>query len=131
MPEQQQTVVDLGRLVKGKYPEYADMDDAEVGRRVKAKYPEYSDFVDIESPKQAQGQAQPPVPPSFLQRIGSYLPSWHTALTTGGALAGGAIGGIGGTIAGTPISGIPGAALGGSAGASIGESIYQLGQHLA
>ena len=42
-----QTVADLGVLVKRKYPEYADLDDAEVGRRVKAKYPEYADFTDI------------------------------------------------------------------------------------
>src|SRR5262245_12412343 len=79
-----------------------------------------------------ESQTQPPVPPSpsFLQSLTSYLPSWHTALTTGGALAGGTLGGIGSTILGTPIAGIPGAALGGAAGASIGESAYQLGQHL-
>src|SRR5689334_4798771 len=45
MPE---TIVDLGRKVKAKHPEYADMADEEVGRRVKAKYPQqYGDFTDV------------------------------------------------------------------------------------
>ncbi len=39
------TVTDLGRLVKAKFPEYSDMDDAELGRRVQRKYPAYRDFV--------------------------------------------------------------------------------------
>src|SRR5580704_4277673 len=47
MPEQQ-TIEDLGRLVKEKYGNaYGSMPDAEVGARVKAKYPQYSQFADI------------------------------------------------------------------------------------
>lgn len=43
-----QTVLDLGRMVKSKYPDYADMSDLEVGRSVKAKYPnDYGDFSDV------------------------------------------------------------------------------------
>ena len=43
-----QTIMDLGRKVKAKYPgQYDDMDDGEVGRRVKSKYPgAYDDFSD-------------------------------------------------------------------------------------
>src|SRR5215831_4427225 len=48
MPE---TVVDLGKRVKAKYPgQYDDLDDADLGRRVKAKYPgAYDDFTDVVS----------------------------------------------------------------------------------
>jgi len=45
MPEQ--TVEDLGKLVKKKYPAYASMSDAEVGQKVKAKYPQYGAFKDM------------------------------------------------------------------------------------
>lgn len=49
MPDQQ-TVEDLGKLVKSKYPgSYDSMADAEVGQKVKAKYPEYSQFADMPS----------------------------------------------------------------------------------
>jgi hypothetical protein len=42
------TVVDLGALVKRKYPEYEDMTDLEVGQKVKALHPaDYSDFQDL------------------------------------------------------------------------------------
>lgn len=46
-----QTIVDLGKLVKQKYPgAYDDLPDDEVGRKVKAKYPgAYDDFVDSQS----------------------------------------------------------------------------------
>jgi len=40
----EQTIEDLGKLVKAKYPQYAALPDAEVGRKVKAKYPQYSQF---------------------------------------------------------------------------------------
>jgi hypothetical protein len=45
MPE---TIVDLGKKVKAKYPgTYDDLDDAEVGRKVKTKFPgDYEDFTD-------------------------------------------------------------------------------------
>lgn len=41
------TVVDLGKKVKAKYPEYQSMSDLEIGRKVKAKYPEYQSFEDV------------------------------------------------------------------------------------
>jgi len=59
-----QTIIDLGRKVKAKYPTYADMDDAELGRRMKAKYPEYADFADV---------APQPASKSIFQRIGDAL----------------------------------------------------------
>lgn len=44
----QQTVEDLGKKVKVKYPgSYDDIPDAELGARVKTKHPEYSDFADM------------------------------------------------------------------------------------
>src|SRR5262245_24448006 len=61
---------------------------------------------------QAAGQQQPQ--PTWLQKVEGYLPGWRTALRTGGAAAGGAIGFGGGTILGTPVGGVPGAALGGA-----------------
>jgi hypothetical protein len=46
------TIVDLGKLVKAKYPQYNDLSDYEVGKRVKAKYPtQYADFVDAPDPE--------------------------------------------------------------------------------
>ena len=43
----QQTVEDLGKLVKKKYPDaYGQLSDIEVGQKVKAKYPQYSQFAD-------------------------------------------------------------------------------------
>lgn len=46
MPE---TIIDLGRKVKAKYPgEYDDLSDDDVGRKVKAKFPgAYDDFSDV------------------------------------------------------------------------------------
>lgn len=41
------TVEELGRRLKAKFPDYADLSDAEAGRLVKAKYPgQYDDFTD-------------------------------------------------------------------------------------
>lgn len=62
----QQTVTDLGQLVKTKYPgQYDDLDNADLGRRVKAKYPgAYDDFGDV-----TQVPAQS-VSPSWSQRLG-------------------------------------------------------------
>jgi len=47
-----ETIVDLGKRVKAKYPgQYDDLEDADVGRRVKAKYPgAYDDFTDVDQP---------------------------------------------------------------------------------
>lgn len=46
MPE---TIIDLGKKVKAKYPgEYDDLTDEQVGAKVKAKYPmDYADFEDV------------------------------------------------------------------------------------
>jgi hypothetical protein len=42
------TIIDLGRMVKEKYPQYAQMSDVEVGRLTKSKYPSaYGHFVDM------------------------------------------------------------------------------------
>lgn len=48
MPE---TIIDLGRKVKAKYPgQYDDLSDDEVGRKVKSKFPgQYDDFTDVGS----------------------------------------------------------------------------------
>jgi hypothetical protein len=44
-----QTINDLGRLVKSKYPgQYDDLNDDELGRKIKAKFPgSYDDFSDV------------------------------------------------------------------------------------
>lgn len=56
MPE---SVIDLGRKVKAKYPDYADMSDADLGRRVKAKYPgDYDDFDDVDD--EQESSTKPP-----------------------------------------------------------------------
>ena len=71
------TIIDLGKKVKAKYPQYADMSDEEVGRKVKAKYPEaYADFADI---------------PSFQQ------PLQPMTTPTSGAAGGASSGGPGGS----------------------------------
>lgn len=46
------TIIDLGRLVKAKYPgQYEDLTDYEVGQKVKTKFPtQYNDFVDAPEP---------------------------------------------------------------------------------
>ena len=65
----EQTILDLGRMVKAKHADYADLDDEEVGRRVKAKFPQdYADFADIPSKPDIPGYGQPaysnpPAPP--------------------------------------------------------------------
>lgn len=48
--EEIQTIEDLGRLVKAKYPHYRSMSDAEAGRAIRDKFaPDYDDFVDKEA----------------------------------------------------------------------------------
>lgn len=65
MPE---TIIDLGRKVKSKHPEYADMSDADVGAKVKAKYPqEYSDFADVAASRGASGSWEAPKPDAWQQ----------------------------------------------------------------
>lgn len=41
------TVADLGKLVKQKYPQYGEMEDAALGRLVKTKFPQYRNFDDM------------------------------------------------------------------------------------
>lgn len=55
------TVIDLGKKVKAKYPQYANLSDEEVGRKVKAKYPDaYGSFADVPSfPKPLQPMTTP------------------------------------------------------------------------
>lgn len=58
-----QTILDLGRIVKQKHPEYGDLADDEVGRKVKGKFPgAYDDFMDAPQLPQAPLPAglQPP-----------------------------------------------------------------------
>lgn len=59
------TIIDLGKKVKAKYPgQYDDLPDAEVGRRVKAKFPgQYDDFADVQAPP-LPGR---PLPPELQQ----------------------------------------------------------------
>jgi len=55
-----QTVLDLGQMVKSKYPgQYDDLSDLDLGRKVKAKYPEYSDFEDNDPGGQMPGVSDP------------------------------------------------------------------------
>jgi hypothetical protein len=61
-----QTVEDLGKLVKSKYPQYGQMPDAEVGAKVKAKYPQYSSFMDM--PAGSEKTGLPGVPPTRLPK---------------------------------------------------------------
>ncbi len=54
MPEQ--TVEDLGKLAKKKYPDdYKDLSDLELGQKIKAKFPkDYADFQDISFARKAE-----------------------------------------------------------------------------
>jgi hypothetical protein len=76
MPDQQLTVVDLGKAVKQKYAgAYDDLDDADLGRRVQAKFPgAYDDYAPVAAPQPVQG-AQPVQPyaaqPSSVQAGGA------------------------------------------------------------
>lgn len=70
MPE---TIIDLGKKVKSKYPgQYDDLSDDEVGRRVKAKYPDaYGDFVDIPAKPAEPAPAKVTTIGDILSRFGS------------------------------------------------------------
>jgi hypothetical protein len=47
--DKKQTVEDLGRLLKEKYPHYRSMSDKEAGRHIRKKFaPAYDDFEDTE-----------------------------------------------------------------------------------
>jgi soluble lytic murein transglycosylase-like protein len=77
--EQVQTVEDLGKLVKKKYPDYNHLSDVEVGRKVRAKYPDYKNFIDL--PDQyfknramtVQAEKNAPPVPSFNQFVEKYV----------------------------------------------------------
>lgn len=49
------TIEELGQKVKAKYPEYAQMDDADIGKRVATKYPEYQAQIDVDKPQGVLG----------------------------------------------------------------------------
>ena len=63
-----QTVEDLGKLVKTKYPGvYDSLNDADLGSKTKAKYPEaYGHFTDIQTKSSEQ-------PQSTLGKVGNFL----------------------------------------------------------
>ena len=64
------TVADLGKKVKAKYPEYANLPDEEVGRKVKAKYPgAYDGFTDL------PGKPAAPPPQVPIEGGGGALPT--------------------------------------------------------
>jgi hypothetical protein len=47
--KKKQTVEDLGRLLKKKYPHYQSMSDKEAGQHIRKKFsPDYDDFEDTE-----------------------------------------------------------------------------------
>ena len=98
----QQTVVDLGRMIKQQYPEYRKLDDAVLGKMVRDKYPEqYKQYVDAPTAKPSV------VPPSY--------PGWKPQELTRkdvNAIGADALPMVGGGL-GAMIGGIPGAAMGG------------------
>jgi hypothetical protein len=90
--EPRKTIVDLGKMVKTKYPGvYDDMPDAELGKKIKAKYPQYGDFADVaetpsippvETPTEPTvpfGSAQPSASPSQSSDGVSLAPSFTMA----------------------------------------------------
>ncbi|RLE37885.1 hypothetical protein DRJ17_05540 [Candidatus Woesearchaeota archaeon] len=57
MTEQKITIEELGRRVKGKYPEYQNYSDVEIGQRMLNKYPVYKKYI-IETEK-PEGRIEP------------------------------------------------------------------------
>lgn len=43
----------FGQQIKAKYPQYADIPDAELGQKMLAKYPQYGDLVKTDAPSEA------------------------------------------------------------------------------
>ena len=139
------TIEELGRLTKAKYPEYADMKDADVGRRVKAKFPnDYADFTgnDPGFLQQAalaqQGMAEPqeaapPKEPGFLQQAA------HAGLMATPTILAGLVGGGAAALAAplaaptlgvAPVAaGTAGAALGGHLGQNIVDAVQTARGH--
>ncbi len=128
-----QTVEDLGKAVKAKYPgQYDTVPDAELGARTKMKYPgSYDQFVDL-------GTSNPKVPISVTANPVSSLVNRQTKLgsdprgisindvladitpllRTGASASVGAITGAGGSLIGLP-------GLGGAAGFSITDELLR------
>ena len=93
MPE---TVIDLGKRVKAKYPgQYDDLADEELGRKVKAKYPaDYADFTDVSSQfsdtvKGSSTTAKPPSP--LLERAKGFAGSFGVPTSAADAPSPGAM----------------------------------------
>lgn len=88
--------------------------------------PKSIDISDLETPISKTGKPGGAsgtwkTPPTIIDRISPYLPSGRTAAQI--------IGAVGGGIAGAPL-GPAGMIVGGGAGASIGESVSQLAEHI-
>lgn len=68
MPERL-TVEQFGQRVKSKYPEYADMADAEVGQKILQKHPQYQDMVETAGSSSPQTEHADQVIRDTFQRI--------------------------------------------------------------
>src|SRR4030095_5002646 len=85
MPE---TIVDLGKKAKAKYPgAYDDIDDAELGRKIKTKFPgQYDDFTDT-PPQGSQTQ-------TWAQKLGLTDPRAAGMVDFAEGIASGAASGV-------------------------------------
>lgn len=54
-----QTLEQFGQTIKTKYPQYADLTDAELGTKMLSKYPQYSDMVSNQSTQNQQPTKKP------------------------------------------------------------------------
>jgi hypothetical protein len=119
----QLTLEQLGQKVKAKYPEYANVPDAELAQRVIAKHPEYASSVVPQAASTPAVQGTPPgdhyfsAEPSPYSITGIKKKLYETADRVTNALP--AIGGIvGGAIGleGGPLGAVGGAGIGGMGG---------------
>lgn len=99
---------ELGRKVKAKYPEYADIPDLELGRKVKLRYPEYDQFNGSEADQPKQG--------GLLKTAVNALP---VAGATVGSLVGAPFG---------PVAQRAGAAIGGGGGEAFRQVAGGIGE---
>lgn len=114
------TVADLGKAVKLKYPGvYDDLGDAVLGQLMKQKFPgSYNDFADIEdtlSIGQAQGISKPP---GIMNQMVNVAKATAKMIPEA---AGSLLGGLGGAALGTG-AGPVGMFAGGAAGAGVGAA---------
>jgi hypothetical protein len=125
------TLEQFGQKVKAKYPDYANVPDAELAQRVIAKHPEYADSVQ-------QGASGPhnefSAVPSAFSIAGLKQAAYNTAdritnaLPAIGGVVGGFLGGGGGATAGSIVPGagtLGGGAAGAIGGAGIGGMLGQ------